>query len=308
MKSNSERFHAGFHRFLAETGHEEPSEAEMEALLQEYVKIFNERARTLEPMPEEASADAFLDRAQEARSQRECLKWIRKARELEPEHVDAALMEINMTAKEPCEQELRLFELQQKAENQLRKQGFFTKEDIGHFWGLIETRSYMRVCHSYVEALLMNRKMRLAAKECESMLRLCTSDNLGIRYTLIHIYAYLEEEKAAQKFFKKCGEEWGTRFPLAMALLFYKLDKAEEARQYLQMLLDNNKDTKKFFSSYGTSKMETYIAQTMPYSYRPNTMEELFLIFMDYAYVYEEAYAFFFWAKTALRGMKRRKV
>lgn len=135
MKSNSERLHAGFHRFLAETGHEEPSEAEMEALLQEYVKIFNERARTLEPMPEEASADAFLDRAQEARSQRERLKWIRKARELEPEHVDAALMEINMTAKEPCEQELRLFELQQKAENQLRKQGFFTKEDIGHFWG-----------------------------------------------------------------------------------------------------------------------------------------------------------------------------
>lgn len=84
----------------------------MEALLQEYVKIFNERARILEPMPEEASADAFLDRAQEARSQRECLKWIRKARELEPEHVDAALMAINMTAKEPCEQELRLFELQ----------------------------------------------------------------------------------------------------------------------------------------------------------------------------------------------------
>lgn len=111
----------------------------------------------------------------------------------------------------------------------------------------------------------MNRKMRLAAKECESMLRLCTSDNLGIRYTLIHIYAYLEEEKTAQKFFEKCGEEWGTRFPLAMALL-------------------------------------------TPYSYRPNTMEELFLIFTDYAYVYEEAYDFFFWAKTALRGMKRRKV
>ena len=93
-----------------------------------------------------------------------------------------------------------------------------------------------------------------------------------------------------------------------MALLFYKLGKAEEARQYLQMLLDNNKDTKKFFSSYGTSKMETYIAQTTPYSYRPNTMEELFLIFTDYDYVYEEAYAFFFWARTALRGMKRRKV
>ena len=195
-----------------------------------------------------------MDRAQEARSQRECLKWIRKAGELEPEHVDAALVEINMMVKEPGEQELRLFELQQKAENQLRQQGFFTKEDIGHFWGLIETRSYMRVCHSYVEALLMNRKMRLVAKECESMLRLCTSDNLGIRHTLIHIYVYLEEEQAAQKFFKKCGEEWGTRFPLAMALLFYKLGKAEETRQYLQMLLDNTKDKKKFFPAMVRAK------------------------------------------------------
>lgn len=137
------------------------------------------------------------------------------------------------------------------------------------------------------------------------MLRLCTSDNLGIRYTLIHIYVRLEEEKAAQKFFKKCGEEWGTRFPLAMALLFYKIGKEVEACQYLQMLLDNNKDTKKFFSGYGTSKMESYISQMRPYAYRPNTMEELLLSFTDHAYAYEDVHAFFFWAKAALRGMKR---
>ena len=54
----------------------------------------------------------FLERAQEAKSQRECLKWIRKAREIESEHVDAALAEIEMMAKNPCEQEQRLFELQ----------------------------------------------------------------------------------------------------------------------------------------------------------------------------------------------------
>lgn len=137
------------------------------------------------------------------------------------------------------------------------------------------------------------------------MLRLCTSDNLGIRYMLIHIYVRLEEEKAAQKFFKKCGEEWGTRFPLSMALLFYKIGKEVEARQYLQMLLDNNKDTKKFFSGYGTSKMESYISQMRSYAYRPNTMEELLLIFTDHAYAYEDVHAFFFWAKAALRSMKR---
>ena len=224
-KSDSERFYEGFQRFLAQMGHEEPTDTEMDALLQEYVTMVNEGSPLPASMAEEESADVFLDRAQEAGSQKERLKWIRKAREMEPEHVDAALAEIEMTAKNPCEQEQRLFELQQKAEKQLREQGFFTKDDIGSFWGLVETRPYMRVC-----------------------------DNLGIRYTLIHIYARLEEEKAAQKFFKKCGEEWGTRFPLAMALLFYKIGKEVEARQYLQMLLDNNKDTKKFFPAMVRAK------------------------------------------------------
>ena len=61
------------------------------------------------------------------------------------------------------------------------------------------------------------------------MLRLCSRDSLGIRYTLIHIYAYLEEEKAAQKIFKKYHGAKETRLPLAMALLSYKLGKEEAA-------------------------------------------------------------------------------
>lgn len=166
----------------------------MDALLQQYVTMLNAGDVSLEPMQDEESADAFLERAQEAGSRREVLKWIRKARELEPDHVDAALMEIEETAKNPYEQEMRIFELQQKTEKQLREQGYFRKASIGDFWGLIETRPYMRVCQTYVGTLLMNRKMRLAAKACESMLRLCKNDNLGIRYTLIHLYGYLEEE------------------------------------------------------------------------------------------------------------------
>ena len=304
-KSNSERFYEGFQRFLAQSGHEQPTDDEMDALLQEYVKLVNEGSPLLASMAEEESADVFLDRAQEAKSRRERLKWIRKAREIEPDHVDAALAEIEMTVKNPYEEEMLLFELQQKAEKQLREQGDFGKEAIGDFWLIVGTRPYMRVCHAYVETLLVNRKMRLAAKECESMLRLCSRDNLGIRYTLIHIYAYLEEEKAAQKIFKKYHGAEETRLPLAMALLSYKLGKEEAAQRYLQMLLDNTTDVKKFFSAYGTKKMETYTETLSPYSYRPHTMEELFLIFTDHLYAYGDSPAFFFWAKMVLRGMKR---
>lgn len=197
VKSNSEKFYEGFQRFLAEQGHEESSEAEMDALLQQYVTMLNAGDVSLEPMQDEESADAFLERAQEAGSRREMLKWIRKARELEPDHVDAALMEIEETSKNPYEQEMRLFELQQKAEKQLREQGYFRKASIGDFWGLIETRPYMRVCQTYVGTLLMNRKMRLAAKACESMLRLCKND----RYTLI-LWVSRRRASGAQAFWR----------------------------------------------------------------------------------------------------------
>lgn len=42
-----------------ETGREDACEAEMEALLQEYVEMFNERARALQLMVDEVFADAF---------------------------------------------------------------------------------------------------------------------------------------------------------------------------------------------------------------------------------------------------------
>ena len=51
--------------------------------------------------------------------------------------------------------------------------------------------------------------------------------------------------------------------------------------------------------------METYTETLSPYSYRPHTIEEPFLIFTDHLYAYGDSPAFFFWAKMVLRGMKR---
>ena len=68
----------------------------MDALLQQYVTMLNAGDVSLETMAEEESADVCLDRAQEAKSRRERLRWIQKAREIEPDHVDAALAEIEI--------------------------------------------------------------------------------------------------------------------------------------------------------------------------------------------------------------------
>ena len=58
------------------------------------------------------------------------------------------------------------------------------EEQAGHFWGILETRDYMRARHALVEAFLKVKTyaaVEAAHGHCMDILRLCRSDNMGIR-------------------------------------------------------------------------------------------------------------------------------
>jgi len=59
------------------------------------------------------------------------------------------------------------------------------KEDVGHFWGLLETRPYMRARAGLAACLWQLGERREAVAHYRDMLRLNPSDNQGIRYTLL---------------------------------------------------------------------------------------------------------------------------
>ena len=65
------------------------------------------------------------------------------------------------------------------------------KENIGSFWLMVETRPYMRIKFAYAKFL----KECAAISECEDMIKLCKNDNLGVRHTLIYLYAVTENDK-----------------------------------------------------------------------------------------------------------------
>lgn len=55
---------------------------------------------------------------------------------------------------------------------------------VGHFWGLLETRDYMRSRYGLSEALLEIQTLsavNAATEHIRDMLRLCRSDNMGVR-------------------------------------------------------------------------------------------------------------------------------
>ncbi|KAF5326034.1 hypothetical protein D9611_000722 [Ephemerocybe angulata] len=57
-------------------------------------------------------------------------------------------------------------------------------DSVGHFWGLLETRPYMRVLNALLEMYFQANETAKSADMGIEMLRLCPGDNMGIRSKL----------------------------------------------------------------------------------------------------------------------------
>lgn len=93
------------------------------------------------------TADDYLDLAEQASSKKKRLEYLRKALELEPEHVDAQLeMIVHTMEKTPEEQLPALQKLMAAAAEPLEQEGCF-KRDMGEFWAVLEPG---RICASAI--------------------------------------------------------------------------------------------------------------------------------------------------------------
>ncbi|MFC1521897.1 SEC-C metal-binding domain-containing protein [Elusimicrobiota bacterium] len=87
------------------------------------------------------------------------------------------------------------------------------KEDAGHFWGLIETRPYMRSKAGLAECLWEMERHNEAIGHYYGMLYLNASDNQGIRYILLGCLGELGRFDEMDKFMRDeypddCAPEW----------------------------------------------------------------------------------------------------
>lgn len=85
-------------------------------------------------------------------------------------------------------------------ERALGKKAF--KEDVGYFWGLLETRPYMRARHHLALALWKAGAHEEAINHYQDMLRLNPGDNQGVRYLLLTNLLFMGKDKEAAKLHK----------------------------------------------------------------------------------------------------------
>lgn len=247
------------------------------------------------------TADDYLELAELAPSKKKCLDYLHKALELEPDHVDAKLQLIVHTLEnKPEELFPALRTLMTAAAEPLERAGCFT-ENAGDLWRVWETRPYLRVRRAYLDALIACGRMRRAVDEGEEILRLCENDELGVRYQLMHLYAFLEDEPHALALHERYGLHEETQMLLPLAVLYYKLDQCDKAEDCLKRLALVNKDTKKFFRAAVSGRLDPFLKEMDPYGYRPFTMDELLEDLILSPYLFSSVPHFFRWGTSYLR-------
>lgn len=162
----------------------------------------------------------------------------------------------------------------------------------------------MRLYNKYIDTLVDSMKKRLAIAKCKKLLLLCENDNLGVRYRLMHLYAYMEDEKSALELLTKYPETT-TQFLLPMSILYYRLGESKEAIKYLRKLNDVNKDTYEFFDSIINGDISDYFDEIDSYGYSPFTIQEFIVESEANGFLFASIPAFFDWAMRKLKKMKK---
>ena len=110
----------------------------------------------------------------------------------------------------------------------------YFKANKGHFWGLLETRPYMRAKAAYADAVHQLGYTMVTIRQYEQLLELNPNDNQGIRYKLFG--AYLEEGKfeAAEVLLKEYKETTANGLYNKLLLELYKNGFSANAAKLLK--------------------------------------------------------------------------
>jgi hypothetical protein len=194
---------------------------------------------------EERARNLIYDALQSDGKQR--YKLAEEALKLNPNCVDAYVILAEKTKS--LEEAILLYEKGiQAGERELGKN--FFKENKGYFWGLFETRPFMRAKLHYAEALSLLGKVEEAARQYEELLELNPMDNQGVRYSLFVAYTNLGDFAKAHALLDQYDE--ATAQHLFNKLLLELVDNGFTARA--ELLLKGAKKENKYVIPYLTGK------------------------------------------------------
>ena len=144
----------------------------------------------------------------------------------------------------------------------------FFQKNKGHFWGLLETRPYMRARQELADTLRQMGRYKDAIGQFESMLELNPNDNQWIREPLLALYLQIGDLDAAGRRLQQNEDDGSATFAWARVLERILAAEMEEAAR----LLKNARKENLFVEQYLTTQRE--LPDEMPDAYTMGSEEE----------------------------------
>lgn len=192
-------------------------------------------------------SDEYLQKAYDARTNKDTIKYLKESLKLNPNNLDSERYLIELTEKDNFKRLNMYKKLASKEEKKLKKEGFFDDDCVGIFWGIIDTRPYMRIKMDVMKMYSYLGMYSKAIDEGFDMLRLCENDNMGVRYPLASLCVLVERFDLANKIFKKYPEET-TLMLFPKLVMYYKQENFKKLNEKLPVLDKSNKHIKEIIN------------------------------------------------------------
>jgi hypothetical protein len=120
------------------------------------------------------------------------------------------------------------------------------QEDVGHFWGLLDTRPYMRAREGLAQTLWTHGRGEEAVGHLQDLLRLNPDDNQGVRYELVSWLLLLDRESELAGVLAQYDDPQATWAYTRALLAFRRGGDTPESRQSLKTAEQRNKFITRF--------------------------------------------------------------
>ena len=205
------------------------------------------------PLTAKEEAQDLAYRAMDAEDEKEAASFANQALQKDPDCMDALITAAELSTQSQGEFIAALERAVQTGERSLGTS--FFKENKGHFWGVLETRPYMRARQLLAEALYEDGQVSKAIKHYEALLELNPNDNQGIRDLLLGAYLAADNLKRAQQLLQEYGDDataifaWGRTLERILSADFTgaanALRQARRGNPHVELYLTANKKIRK---------------------------------------------------------------
>ncbi len=254
-RQGMERLMADVTRLLQGQTFESVEEANL--FLKENVSIGDPLPRSAPRSPLEQAQDLVYD-AWDAATPREGTQLARQALAISCDCADAYNVLAEVEARS-LEEKCDLYRQGMEAGKRALGPAFFEKNK-GHFWGMIETRPYMRARQGLAECLWQLGKETEAISHYESLLELNPNDNQGIRDLLLACYLRRGDDSGAARLYKQYSDDGSASFVWTRVLMEFRSGGPPAALRALRVARKENPHVPKFLS--GGKKMPRYLPGT----------------------------------------------